>query len=154
MTEQQDIKQTIQVHRIFIKSASFEAGSLTKEIIDLRPVPKIDMQVHVSHEIKDDKTIEAVLTLQLIAKQEEKILWRMQLQQAGLFTLDGFGDAQRKQVISGFCMNMMYPYACQAISELVVRGGFEPVYLAPMNFDALYQEQLKKEKEQGEEIKH
>ena len=134
----------MQVFRIFTKHIVLEDTALSKAFIESRPVPKIDMQVHVNHETKPDSTIEAVLTLQLVAKHEEKVLWRLQLQEAGLFSLDGFAPDMIQPVINGFCMNMIYPYACEAISEIVVRGGFEPVYLAPMNFELLYQEQQKK----------
>lgn len=77
------------------------------------------------------------------------MLWQIKLQQAGLYTLQGLDEEQRKQVLNGFCMNQLYPYACANINHLVVQGGFPAINLLPMDFARLYQEQSAKEREQA-----
>ena len=83
--------------------------------------------------------------LNITGKQDDSMIWKLQLQQAGLFTLKGFSEEQRKQVLNGMCMNIIYPYACAEVRSLVASGGFQAIYMRPMNFDAMYEAQQKAE---------
>lgn len=159
---------TFATQRIYIKASSFDAPLLPgifKEIL----TPKIDMQVQTICSEIEPKVYEAVLVLDInnVAEEEkndknepkkvaapadstnEKLLWRIQLKQAGIFTIDGFSNEQTEQALYGFCMNILYPYACEAVSSMAVKSGFAPVYLIPMNFEALYVEQKRKAEEEA-----
>ena len=68
--------------------------------------------------------------------------------QAGIFTVAGFNEEQRQQVLNSACANILFPYVREVISDLVNRGGFPQLYLAPINFDALYQQRLQNEAQQ------
>ena len=106
------------------------------------------MQAHINvlaqEEGKD--LYEAVLTLQLTAKVDSKLLWRFQLLQAGLYTIKDFSKEQCPTILNGYCMNQLYPYASSIVSAAAVQGGFPPVYLGPMNFELLYQERQQESK--------
>jgi preprotein translocase subunit SecB len=130
------------VHRIFTKSSLFEAAALTPSLIQQAPQPAIDLQVN-ANAYPQGEWHEAVLTLNVTAKFKDALLWRVQLQQAGLYTLQGFSEEQQKALLNGFCMSQLYPYACVLINQLVSQGGFAAVYLQPLNFEQLYQQQLK-----------
>jgi preprotein translocase subunit SecB len=103
----------------------------------------IDMQAQVNVSDRGDDTHEAVLTLQMTAKLEGNLLWRAQLQQTGLYKLTGFNEEGLKRILNGHCMNQLYPYAAAGVSTMAMQAGFQPVYLAPMNFEVLYLEQKK-----------
>jgi preprotein translocase subunit SecB len=45
-------------------------------------------------------------------------------------------------MVGSFCPNILFPYAREAVSDLIVRGGFPQLLLAPVNFDALYAQHL------------
>ena len=64
------------------------------------------------------------------------------MQQAGIFALSGFEEPQRRAVLGSYCPSVLFPYAREAVSDLVARGGFPQVLLAPVNFDALYVQHL------------
>jgi preprotein translocase subunit SecB len=65
------------------------------------------------------------------------------LQQAGFYTLQGFNEEQKKRILNGYCANQLYQYTCVVVNNTITQGGFPPVFLAPMNFEALYDQQLK-----------
>jgi preprotein translocase subunit SecB len=139
-------KTNFSIQRIYIKGSSFDAPLLPK-IFKENLTPKIDMQVQTHYSEIEPTVYEAVLTLDLTNKAEEKILWQIKLQQAGIFTLEGIPKEQIEPALYGYCMNLLYPYACEAVSNMAVRSGFVPVYLIPMNFEALYQEQKRQQAE-------
>lgn len=153
MTPQHDdsIQQIFVAHRVYLKSTLFEAVPMTLAVLKKPPAPVVDMQVFVNFSPREEEQhlYEAVLTLQLTAKIDGNLLWRQQLQQAGLYTLSGFNEEQVKQILNGYCMNQLYPYACANVSAAAVQAGFPAIYLDPMNFDVLYEEQLKRETEAG-----
>lgn len=138
-------KSELKLHRIYVKNCLFEAINLNVALIENPPQPTIDLQVSVNAFSREKNVHEAVLALQITAKHQDSLLWRAQLQQAGLYTLNDFSEEDEKRILNGFCMNQLYPYACEKINSLVVQGGFSPIYLNPMNFDALYQEQINQE---------
>ncbi len=127
--------------RIYVKESTFDSP-LTPLIFKETLAPKIEMQVQTDYSLVEPDIYEAVLSLNLSNQAAEKILWKVELKQAGIFTVKGLREEQLKQAMHGFAMNLLYPYACEAISGLVIRSGFQSVYLTPMNFEALYQQQL------------
>ena len=44
-------------------------------------------------------------------------------------------------VLAVACPNILFPYAREAVSDMVTRAGFAPVLLNPINFEALYLQQ-------------
>lgn len=133
-------------HRIYIKGSTIETP-LTPMIFKEKHNPKVDMQVQTNYTTVEPNTYETVLSLQLTSQAEDKVYWRLQLQQAGIFTIENLPKDQLEMALHGFCMNLLYPYACSNISEMIVKSGFLPVFLMPMNFELLYREQQKKEAE-------
>jgi len=141
-------KPKLAVQRIYTKGSLFEAVTLTPALlksISTTAAPTIDLQVQTNYTKREDDTYEAVLTINLTAKNDGSLLWRIQLQQAGLYTLEGVDEEQLKRVLNGYCMNQLYPYAATTASMMVLQGGFPPLYLTPMNFDTLYRKQLEQE---------
>jgi len=137
------------VHGIYIKNSVFEAAALTPELLKNAHQSTVDFQAQANYSGRGKDQYEAVLTIHLTAKLEGSLLWQAKIQQAGLYTIQGVEEEQCKQVVNGFCMNQLYPYACAAINHLVVQGGFPAVGLLPMDFNRLYQEQLVKEQQQA-----
>ena len=92
---------------------------------------------------------EVVLQITVTAKSKDKTLFLVEVKQAGLFTLKGFTEEQNHQVMSITCPTILFPYAREAVSDLVGRAGFPPLYLAPVNFEALYAQQMQEQDDKG-----
>jgi preprotein translocase subunit SecB len=136
-------KHQLSVQKIFCKGLLFEAASLTPEIIANSSDANLELQASVNIHERENNVTEVVLAINLIAKLNGNLLWRVQLQQAGFYILQGFNEEQLKQTLNGYCANQLYHYASVIVNNTVTQGGFAPVFLAPMNFDVLYQQQLK-----------
>ncbi len=133
-----------------MKSSLFEATTLTPTLLESIPHPTLNLRVFNKAHHQKNNTYEVVLSLDLTAKDNDSLLWRVQLQQAALYTLDDFTEEQKDLVLNGFCPNQLYPYACVEISHIVIQGGFAPVYLSPMNFEQVYQERQRAAKKNEE----
>jgi len=128
------------IQRIYTKDISFESPNAPQLFRgEWRPEVKLDINSTASK--LEDKVNEVVLKVTVTAKVEAKIAFLVEVQQAGIFTIEAFDDKQREHVLGSFCPNILYPYAREVVSDLVSRGGYPQLYLAPINFDALFAQQ-------------
>lgn len=137
------------IQRIYIKDFSFEAPQ-TPRIFAEDWQPEVTLELNTRSEKIDENIYETLLNLTVTAKKGDTVGFLVEIKQAGVFMVNGFSNEQRSQMLGSFCPNILYPYAREAISNMVTRGGFPPLYLAPINFDSLYAQQLKKLNEQEE----
>ena len=84
------------------------------------------------------------MAVTVTAKVNDKVAFLVEVHQAGIFTVEGFSAEEMGQVVGSFCPNILFPYAREVVSDLVTRGGFPQLLLAPVNFDALYAQHLAK----------
>lgn len=134
---------------IYIRDLSFEAPHPPENVTaDWAPEVKFELNTQARKLENDD--YEVILKLTVTVKRDKKMAFLTEVQQAGLFTLRGFNDMQRGQMLGSFCPNVLYPYARELISNMATRGGYPPLYLAPVNFDALYTDHLNRI-QQGEQ---
>ncbi len=132
----------IAIQRLYVKDVSFEAPNVPELFNEQNYKPEIKMEMNSQAKKLTKDLFEVVLSMTLTAKQGEKTAFLVEVHQAGIFIIQGLEDAQSQQVLGTFCPEALYPYMRETISSLVNRGGFPPVYLAPVNFAALYQAQL------------
>ena len=83
-------------------------------------------------------TQEVTLTITVEAKDKDTTLFLAEVAQSGIFVIQGYSAEEQSILIGSFCPNTLYPFAREAISELVSKGGFPPLLLQPLNFDAIY----------------
>ena len=134
------------IQRIYVKDSSFEAPE-APAIFREQWEPKVNIDLHTSSSIIEGTVYEVILGVTVTVKIKEKAAFLAEVKQAGIFSIGEFPEDQRKQLLGSFCPNILFPYAREALTSMVTRGGFPQLYLAPINFDAVYQQQLK----QGEE---
>jgi preprotein translocase subunit SecB len=134
--------------RIYTKDLSFESPNSPACFKDLnsKTQPTVDFNVGHKSEKITDGVYDITLKVAVNIKNGDKTTFLVELQQAGIFTLNNFTEDQLKQMQGAFCPNILYPYAREIVSDLVGRGTFPPFYLPPINFDDMYRQQLAKEK--------
>lgn len=150
------------IQKIYIKDVSFESPDTPNAFNFSKWEPKIDLNLNNSNSNIDDKLYEAVLTITATVKHQDKTAYLVEVQQAGIFAVFGFNDNDKKYLLGSQCTNILFPYARETISDLTTRGGFPPLILSPVNFDALYQQHMQqqaameqeKEKQDAETVKH
>ncbi|HET6655244.1 MAG TPA: protein-export chaperone SecB [Gammaproteobacteria bacterium] len=133
-------EQNFKLEKIYLKDTSFESPR-SPAVFQQQWQPEISLNLQTKVEQLADTTYEVVLTVTVEANTDTQPVFLVELKQAGIFTVAGFGDEQRGQLLGGFAPGVLFPYAREAISELVAKGGFPQLLLQPVNFDALYQQQ-------------
>ncbi|MEI8054555.1 MAG: protein-export chaperone SecB [bacterium] len=134
------------IQRIYIKDLSYEAPS-TPEIFQTEWAPQVDFNLQTDSKKITDDVYEVVLQVTVTVKLKDITAFLVEVKQAGLFTVKGFTKEQLDPMLGSFCPNILFPYARELISATISHGSFPPLYLAPINFDAMYQEQLQKHRE-------
>jgi preprotein translocase subunit SecB len=147
MTEQNVIENENQpklsLYRIYLKNNSFETFSVSVASLQNPFQTAIEMQVFSNVYEQVERTHQAVLGLKIEAKHKGDLVWRLQLEVAGFYTLEGFSEEQQKDILHGYCMNQLYSHAAVIATQMVTQGGFVPVYLQPMDFHKVYKERKK-----------
>lgn len=138
VTKQQAVQEPqFAIERIYIKDLSFEAPNVL-ELASEDYKPQIQLDLTSKNRQVAEHIYEVVLMLTVTAKAKEKTVYLVEVQQAGLFLIKDVSPDQLRHALASYCPTILFPYAREAISNVVVRGGFAPLLLAPINFDALY----------------
>jgi len=137
------------VEKIYLKDVSFEAPN-APQIFNEQGQPQLNMNLNQTVARLADGFYEVVLGVTLTCMMGEKTVYLSEVQQAGIFSLAGFDDRTLDMMLGTYCPNVLFPYARQAISELISQGGFPPFYLQPINFEGLYAEGLRRRAEQAQ----
>jgi len=135
------------IQRIYIKDVSFEAPNAPAIFKD-EWKPEVNVDLHTKTNDLEKDVYDVVLHLTVTVKMGETTAFLVEVHQAGIFTIKGFPKEQLSHALGSMCPNILYPYAREAISDLVTRGGFPQLLLAPVNFDALYMQHLEQQKNQ------
>jgi preprotein translocase subunit SecB len=134
------------VQKIYVKDLSFEAPN-TPGVFNDPGQPQLNMNLNQKVARIEDGVFEVVLGITLTCTIEEKNVYLAEIEQAGVFGLAGFDERNLDMMLGTYCPNVLFPYARQAISDLIAAGGFPPFYLQPINFEALYAEGLRRRAE-------
>jgi preprotein translocase subunit SecB len=145
MAEENAPQKQMSIQKLYVKDVSFESPDTPKTFSFSKWEPKIELNLNHTHSAIDTDLYEAVLTVTATVKQQDKTAFLVEVQQAGVFAIVGFDENERNYTLSSQCMTILFPYAREAISDLTSRGGFPPLVLAPVNFDALYKQHLQQQ---------
>ena len=130
-------QQEFAIHNIYLKDSSFESPN-SPQVFQTNPKPAIQLTLAVNHNKLQEGVYEVVLSVTVTAKEDESTTFLVEIQQAGIFTLKGFDETGISSMVGIFIPNMLFPYARETVSNMVTRGGFPPLLLEPVNFEALY----------------
>ncbi|PCJ29914.1 MAG: protein-export chaperone SecB [Gammaproteobacteria bacterium] len=145
-SEQEQARFVIQ--KIYTKDISFETPN-SPDIFRAEWQPKLDLQMSNEYVRIDDDNHEITLVVTVTAKVDDKVAFLAEVKQAGIFSLTGYSDQEMGPLIGSYCPNTLFPFAREVISDIVLKGGFPQLVLAPVNFDALYMNQLEQAKKQA-----
>ena len=144
MAEEQAAKQQQQftVQRVYTKDLSFESPA-TPAVFMKQWQPKVSVELNTKSDAIDaEGNFEVVLAITVTAKIEEETAFLIEVQQAGIFYIKGFEGEDLRRILGTAAPNVLFPYARETIDSLCVKGAFPAIMLAPVNFDAVYQQAL------------
>lgn len=136
MAEEQT-QPRFQIEKLYVKDLSLEIPGAPQVFLEAQ-TPQLDIQVGTASARFAEGLYEVVITVTVTAKAGEKTLFLAEAAQAGIFSLRNVPDADLEPLLSVACPTILYPYAREAVSDAVTRGGFPPVLLAPVSFEAIY----------------
>ncbi|MCK4493155.1 MAG: protein-export chaperone SecB [Methylococcales bacterium] len=136
-----DDAKNFSIQKIYTKDISFETPNSPQIFID-KWEPHVDFNLGTNVNPLEDDLYEVSLSVTVTVKCGDKTAYLVEVSQAGVFTLTGFNDDEMGPMMGSFCPNILFPYAREVISDLVNKGGFPQLLLAPVNFEALYAQHL------------
>jgi preprotein translocase subunit SecB len=128
----------VSLQSVYLKDCSYESPNGPRVPNNQAWEPKFQLNMNTSAEELSPEVREVLLTITVEAKQGEATLYLVEVKQAGLFSISGASTEELKRLIGSFCPNVLFPFAREVISDLIVKGGFPNFVLPLVNFDALF----------------
>ncbi|HEY1588919.1 MAG TPA: protein-export chaperone SecB [Rhodanobacter sp.] len=146
LADGQSSQPQLVLQKIYVKDVSFEAPNAPQIFQEIDEQSQPQVQLNLAQKATDlgNNLYEVVLSLTLTCTVGQRTAYLAEVEQAGLFGIAGFEEADHVGIIGSYCPNLLFPYARQMISSLVLEGGFPPFLLQPINFDALFAEQQRR----------
>lgn len=139
-----------QIQKLYTKDISFEipkgADAFKQE---WKPELNVALNTKVTG-LPEENMYEVVLTVEADVKCDDADAFKAEVQQAGIFLISNMEEGQLDHAQYAFCPNILYPYAREAVSDLVAKGGFPQLCLAPVNFDMIYQQKQQEQKDSSQ----
>lgn len=134
------------IQRLYVKDISFEAPG-APQIFLQKWQPEVDLQLNTKITKLEEFIHEVVLEATVTVTTEQKMAFLVEVKQAGIFFLKDFPASELDAVLGSVCPSILFPYLREVVSDVVTRGSFPQLILAPVNFDALYAKQTSQEGE-------
>jgi preprotein translocase subunit SecB len=133
---------------IYVKDLSFESPN-APEIFRGEWKPETSLHLDIKVKQLAEETQEIVLTVTVSAKIEDKTAYLIEVQQAGIVSASGFEQQELGPLFYVYCPSILFPYARQAVTDLVTKGGFPHLVLQHINFDSIYAQKLAEQGQAG-----
>ena len=131
------------LRKIYIKDFSFEAPGVPTIFSEALDDLDIQLNLKNSHTMLSDDEYEVVLHISVHAKADRHTVFLIEMDQAGIFTISGYSPDELRKLAGTYCPTTLFPYAREMISSAVTKGGFPPLTLQPINFDAVFRTSLR-----------
>ena len=131
-------ERVFSLRKLYIKDFSFEAPNSPGFFFETKLQPEVNLNIRTSHSDLGNGSTEVVLHMTAQSVAGERTAFLIEVAQAGLFQISGFSKEEARAIIGVHCPNALYPYAREAISSMVQRGGYPSLVLQPMDFAGLF----------------
>ena len=148
MSDPQNNQPVFSIEKLYVKDLSLECPNAPHAFLE-REAPNVDIQLHHNSNSIEEGVYQTILTVTVTAKVNEKTLFLVEAAQAGIFVLRNIPPGDVEMVLGVACPNILFPYVREVVADVVVRAGFPPVVLSPVNFEALYQAQREAQVQQN-----
>ncbi len=135
------------LQKIYVKDISFEIPN-SPMIFQQEWVPTVNMDIANSATKIGENLFEALLSVTVTVTSEEKTMYLIEAKQAGIFHIAGIATDAVNKMLATTCPNILFPFVREIVADLVTRGGFPQLLLAPVNFEALYLQKMQQQAEQ------
>lgn len=137
------------IQKIYLKDISFETPS-GLEAFTKAWKPNVQQDLNIQVTPVEEGLFEVLMLLTITARIDDKVVFLVEVKQGGLFIINGLDGIQLSHAINTLCPQILFPYARETIDSLLTRGGFPPLMLAPINFDAVFAQAVMQAQQQAE----
>lgn len=152
MADNQQEQAQFALQRIYVKDLSFESPK-APVVFQQQWQPEVKLDLNTTNRVLEDGLFEVVLSLTITVDNgpegQRETAFVVEVQQAGVFMVRGLEEEELHRTLGAFCPNILFPYAREAVDNLILRGSFPPIMLAPVNFDALYLQARQQAEQEG-----
>ena len=135
---------SFQIEKVYVKDLSLEIPNAPHVFV--QPVqPQLEVQIHTNAAQFAEGYYECSVTATVTAKAGERTLFLAEVAQAGIFAVRNVPAQELDPLLGIGCPTILFPYLRESISDLVTRGGFPPVLLSPVSFEAIYMQRLQQQ---------
>jgi preprotein translocase subunit SecB len=113
--------------------------------------PEASVELESKNQDLEKGLVDVMLNLVIKVSQDKKEVFTASCDQGGVFLLEGFSTEQKEEVIKCHCLNILFPYARQQVSDMIVKAGFPPLHINPVDFYSQYQQHKRMEMEEKKE---
>jgi preprotein translocase subunit SecB len=135
-----DQDPVFQIQRVYLKEASLEQPNSPAILLE-QEQPSVDIQIGVEAVPVADGIYEVAVTATVQTKVKDKTVFLVEAKQAGIFEIRNLAQEQMSQIMGIACPQIVYPYLRGNVADLIQRGGFPPVHLSEINFQAMFEQQ-------------
>jgi preprotein translocase subunit SecB len=128
---------SFQVEKIYVKDLSLEVPN-APQVFMQGEAPQLEVQMGQQSAQFSDGLYDVVLTVTVTARIGDKTVFLAEVAQSGIFSVRGIPAADLEPLLAIACPNILYPYAREAIADLITRAGFPAVVLQPVSFEHMY----------------
>jgi preprotein translocase subunit SecB len=153
MAEEQQVQAVFTIEKIYVKDLSLEVPNAPQVFLE-RDQPRIDVQLSTEANPVDDGHHEVLLSVTITATVKDKTMFLVEAKQAGIFQVRNLPRESLDLVLAITCPNILFPYVRETVSDSITRSGFPPFLLAPVNFEALYQQRMQEQQAQPAATTH
>ena len=139
MSDAQQQQPTFGIEKIYVKDLSLEVPGGPQSFMR-QEQPQLEVQITQQSQRVNDVLFEVTLVVTVTAKSGDQTLFLVEASQAGVFQVRNVSETDLAPVLGIVCPNVLFPYVRETISDLITRAGFPPVLLAPVNFEAIFQQ--------------
>jgi preprotein translocase subunit SecB len=139
---------TFSIEKIYLKDLSVEVPNAPEVFLETE-APSMEVNINSAARTVQDAMYEVVLSVTLTARIKEKTVFLVEVAQAGVFQIRNVPQQDMGPLLGIACPNTLFPYVRETVSTVTTRAGFQPVMLAPMSFENLYQQQMQRQAQQG-----
>jgi preprotein translocase subunit SecB len=151
--EQQTPQMVFQIEKIYVKDLSVEVPNAPAVFLE-REGPQISVDLGTQANVVGENVYESSIKVTVTAKLGDKTMYLVECEQSGIFRIGGLAEEQLAMALGIACPNILFPYARETVSDVIVRAGFPPLLLAPVNFEAEFMMRQQQAAAQAEGLAH
>jgi preprotein translocase subunit SecB len=151
--EQPSQEPVFGIEKIYVKDLSLEIPNAPQVFLQ-RETPQVTIELQNTNRAVDAGVYEVAITVTVTSKIEDATVFLVEVAQAGIFQIRNVPEENIEGILGVTCPNILFPYAREAVSDMVTRAGFPPVLLSPINFEALFLQRKQHQAEQAGAVTH